>query len=113
MLWGLEGHPFVALIGFILNIAATALGGVTGLGWRLTARRLRAARASPASFSRPATAPSRGAAPDEAKSCVIGVVKETDARETRVAATPETVKKFIGAGRRSRWSPRARASPPA
>ena len=25
VLWGLEGHPFVALIGFILNIAATAL----------------------------------------------------------------------------------------
>jgi len=37
VIWGLEGHPFVALIGFILNIAATALGGVTGLGWRLTA----------------------------------------------------------------------------
>ena len=37
VLWGLEGHPFVALIGFILNIAATSLGGVTGLGWRLTA----------------------------------------------------------------------------
>jgi hypothetical protein len=37
VLWGLEGHPFVALIGFILNIAASALGGVTGLGWRLPA----------------------------------------------------------------------------
>jgi hypothetical protein len=37
VLWGLEGHPFVALLGFILNIAATALGGVTGLGWRLPA----------------------------------------------------------------------------
>jgi hypothetical protein len=35
VLWGLEGHPFVALLGFILNIAATALAGVTGLGWRL------------------------------------------------------------------------------
>jgi hypothetical protein len=35
VLWALEGHPFVALIGFILNIAATALGGLTGLGWRL------------------------------------------------------------------------------
>jgi hypothetical protein len=35
VLWGLEGHPFVALIGFILNIAASALGGLTGLGWRL------------------------------------------------------------------------------
>ena len=37
VLWGLEGHPFVALIGFILNIAASALAGVTGLGWRLPA----------------------------------------------------------------------------
>lgn len=37
VLWGLEGHPFVALLGFILNIAATAIGGMTGLGWRLTA----------------------------------------------------------------------------
>ena len=37
VLWGLEGHPFVALLGFVVNIAATALGGVTGLGWRLPA----------------------------------------------------------------------------
>ena len=37
VLWGLEGHPFVALIGFILNIAASALAGITGLGWRLPA----------------------------------------------------------------------------
>ena len=37
VLWGLEGHPFVALIGFILNIAASALGALTGLGWRLPA----------------------------------------------------------------------------
>ena len=28
----------------------------------------------------------------------IGVAKETEARETRVAATPETVKKFVGLG---------------
>ena len=28
----------------------------------------------------------------------IGVAKETEARETRVAATPETVKKFAGLG---------------
>jgi hypothetical protein len=35
VLWGLEGHPFVALLGFVLNIAATAIGGLTGLGWRL------------------------------------------------------------------------------
>ncbi len=35
VLWGIEGHPFVALFGFILNIVATALAGVTGLGWRL------------------------------------------------------------------------------
>ncbi|MDE3175822.1 MAG: aa3-type cytochrome c oxidase subunit IV [Pseudomonadota bacterium] len=37
VLWGLEGHPFVALVGFILNIAASALAGITGLGWRLPA----------------------------------------------------------------------------
>src|SRR5271170_5752268 len=29
---------------------------------------------------------------------LIGVVAETDPRETRVAASPETVKKFIGLG---------------
>lgn len=37
VLWGLEGHGFVALVGFILNIAASALGGLTGLSWRLPA----------------------------------------------------------------------------
>jgi hypothetical protein len=37
VLWGLEGHPFVALVGFILNLIATALGALTGLGWRLAA----------------------------------------------------------------------------
>ena len=37
LLWGIEGHPFVALLGFVLNIAASALGGLTGLGWRLPA----------------------------------------------------------------------------
>ena len=37
VLWGLEGHPFVALLGFVLNIVAGALSGITGLGWRLPA----------------------------------------------------------------------------
>jgi hypothetical protein len=37
VLWGLQGHGVVALIGFILNIAASALGALTGLGWRLPA----------------------------------------------------------------------------
>jgi hypothetical protein len=37
VLWGIEGHPFVALLGFVLNIAASALGALTGLGWRLPA----------------------------------------------------------------------------
>ncbi len=37
VLWGMEGHGFIALIGFILTIAASALAGVTGLGWRLPA----------------------------------------------------------------------------
>ena len=36
VLWGLEGHPFVALAGFILTVAAAAIGGMTGLGWRLS-----------------------------------------------------------------------------
>lgn len=35
VLWTLEGHGFIALIGFVLNIAASALAGLTGLGWRL------------------------------------------------------------------------------
>jgi aa3 type cytochrome c oxidase subunit IV len=37
VLWGLEGHPFVALIGFILTLAAAAIGGLTGLGWKSVA----------------------------------------------------------------------------
>jgi hypothetical protein len=37
VIWGLEGHGFIALLGFILNLILTALGGVTGLGWRLPA----------------------------------------------------------------------------
>jgi len=37
VLWGIEGHPFVALFGFVLNIAATAASGAIGLGWRLPA----------------------------------------------------------------------------
>jgi Bacterial aa3 type cytochrome c oxidase subunit IV len=37
VLWALEGHGFVALIGFILNLALTAAAGATGLGWRLPA----------------------------------------------------------------------------
>jgi hypothetical protein len=35
LIWGIEGHPFVALIGFILNIAASAASAALGLGWRL------------------------------------------------------------------------------
>ena len=37
VLWGLEGHGFVALIGLILTVVAAALGGMTGLGWRAVA----------------------------------------------------------------------------
>ena len=44
VLWGLEGHAFVALIGFILTIVAASVGGLTGLGWKAGAG-LRAARA--------------------------------------------------------------------
>ena len=34
VLWGLQGHGAVALIGFILTIGAAAFGGMTGLTWR-------------------------------------------------------------------------------
>ena len=37
VLWTLKGHGFLAFIGFLLNIAASALAGPTGLGWRLPA----------------------------------------------------------------------------
>ncbi len=37
VLWGLEGHGFVALGGLILTFLAAAIGALTGLGWRLVA----------------------------------------------------------------------------
>ena len=37
VLWGLKGHPMLALIGFIATLAAGALGGLTGLGWKAVA----------------------------------------------------------------------------
>jgi hypothetical protein len=37
VLWGLKGHPFVALIGFILTLVSGAIGGMTGLGWKAVA----------------------------------------------------------------------------
>jgi hypothetical protein len=37
VIWGVEGHGFVALIGFLLTIAATAIGLVTDRGWRAVA----------------------------------------------------------------------------
>ena len=37
LIWGIEGHPYVALFGFLLNIAASAASGMMGLGWRLPA----------------------------------------------------------------------------
>jgi len=37
VLWGIEGHPFVALLGFLLNIAASAASAALGLSWRLPA----------------------------------------------------------------------------
>lgn len=37
VLWGLEGHGFVALIGLILAAAAAALGAMVGVGWRAVA----------------------------------------------------------------------------
>lgn len=37
VLWGLEGHGFVALVGFVLTLVAAAVGGLTGMGWRVVA----------------------------------------------------------------------------
>lgn len=37
VLWALKGHPYLALLGFILNLVTLALAGITGLGWRLPA----------------------------------------------------------------------------
>jgi len=37
VLWGLEGHGFVALIGFILTVIAATIGSLTGMGWRAIA----------------------------------------------------------------------------
>jgi len=37
VLWGLEGQGLVALVGAILTFAAAAVGGLTGLGWRVVA----------------------------------------------------------------------------
>jgi hypothetical protein len=37
VLWGLEGHGGVALIGFVLTLAAAAFGGLTGANWRAVA----------------------------------------------------------------------------
>jgi hypothetical protein len=37
VLWGIEGHGIVALIGFVLACAAAAIGGLTGLGWKMVA----------------------------------------------------------------------------
>jgi hypothetical protein len=34
VLWGLEGNPILALIGFIVTLGAGAIGGLTGLGWK-------------------------------------------------------------------------------
>ena len=34
VLWGLQGHGFVALIGLILATGAAAVGAVLNLGWR-------------------------------------------------------------------------------
>ncbi len=37
VLWGLKGHGGVALLGLIITAAAGALGGLTGLGWKMVA----------------------------------------------------------------------------
>jgi len=37
VIWGLEGHGFVALIGLIVALVASALGAAAGYGWRAVA----------------------------------------------------------------------------
>ena len=37
VLWGLKGHPYLALVGFFLNLGASAAGIATGTGWRIPA----------------------------------------------------------------------------
>jgi hypothetical protein len=37
VLWGLEGHGGVALIGFVLTVAAAVYGGLTDSNWRAVA----------------------------------------------------------------------------
>lgn len=37
LLWGIEGHGFVALLGLILTFAAAAVGALIGQGWKLVA----------------------------------------------------------------------------
>jgi hypothetical protein len=37
VLWGLEGHGFVALVGLILTMLSGAVGALTGMGWRAIA----------------------------------------------------------------------------
>jgi uncharacterized membrane protein len=37
VLWGLEGHGFLALLGLVLTAAAAAVGGLIGQGWKLVA----------------------------------------------------------------------------
>jgi hypothetical protein len=34
VLWGLEGHGFVALVGMIVSCVAAVVGAVAGYGWR-------------------------------------------------------------------------------
>ena len=37
VLWGIEGHGYLAIVGLILNFAAAAAAGLTGLGWKVVA----------------------------------------------------------------------------
>jgi uncharacterized membrane protein len=37
VLWGLEGHGILALIGLVLTFAAAAVGMMIGQGWKLVA----------------------------------------------------------------------------
>ncbi|HEY1941435.1 MAG TPA: aa3-type cytochrome c oxidase subunit IV [Roseiarcus sp.] len=37
VMWTLEGHGFIALIGLVLTMASAVVGALTGAGWRMVA----------------------------------------------------------------------------
>ena len=101
VLWGLEGHGFVALVGLILTFAGGGRRRADRPGLARSWRPSSCCSGSPASFfSRKSGSRRRRAIAKQSGDGVmlIGVVAETDPHETRVAASAETVKKFVALG---------------